>query len=111
MIQEQFEYWLRRSFKLIPARNISLKTLDIRTDQAMKSLELSFKLEDVFFTGILRHKAHLKPAADMTAVRLIIPKYDFKDQFQNKICDHLGSKNAIAQRLERYVAHTKNGKK
>ena len=45
----------------------------------MKSLELSFKLEDVFFTGILRHKAHLKSPADMTAVRLLIPKNDFQD--------------------------------
>jgi len=44
-----------------------LESRDIRTDQAMKSLELSFKLEDVFFTGILRHKAQLKSAADMTS--------------------------------------------
>ena len=58
-----------------------MKTFDIRTYVAMKSLELSFKLEDVFFTGILRHKAHLKPPADMTAVRLLIPKNDFQDVF------------------------------
>ena len=77
MIQEQFEYRLRGRFQLIPVGNISLKPLDIRTDQAMKSLELSFKLEDVFFTGILRHKAQLKSPADMTAVRSIIPKSDF----------------------------------
>ena len=44
-------------------------SIPIWTDEAMKSLELSFKLEDVFFTGILRHKANVKPPSDMTSVR------------------------------------------